>query len=69
MAGPNHGGTFSRGDSLVPKEAEMAYLEQESNFLPMDGELFWRDLSGMALPADAAVNFSRLQGFIFHNQI
>ena len=59
MAGPNHGGTFSRGDSLVPKEAEMAYLEQESNFLPMDGELFWRDLSGMALPADAAVNFSR----------
>ena len=59
MAGPNHGGTFNRGDSLVSKEAEMAYLEQESKFLPMVGELFWRDLSGMALPADAAVNFNR----------
>lgn len=59
LAGPNHGGTFNRNDSFISVEAEKAYLEEESKYLPMDGELFWRDVSGMALPADATIHFNR----------
>ncbi len=53
LAGEQHGGTFGRNGSPAPLEEEQAYLTQESRFLPMDGELFWRDLRGMALPNDA----------------
>ncbi len=55
MAGQWHGGTFR----LKEQQAEERYLEQESRFVPMDGELFWRDLNGLAVPADALVNFAR----------
>ena len=53
LAGPTHGGTFSRAGGQT-FEADRAYLAQESRYLPQDGELFWRDVSGAALPQDAA---------------
>lgn len=59
LAGPGHGGTFRRGDSLLLPEQEQAFLDAESPYLPMDGELFWRDVSGMALPTDAATLLAR----------
>lgn len=59
MAGVSNGGTFGRNPSACSAEAEQAYLEQEGRFLPMDGELFWRDLSGMALPDEALTNLSK----------
>ena len=58
MAGPSNGGTFGRCGEHCTVEQEMAYLEQESRFLPMDGELFWRDLSGAVLPAAALKNLN-----------
>ena len=50
---PSHGGTFNRsgGQSF---EEDKVYLKQESLRLPQDGELFWRDVGGAALPQDAA---------------
>ncbi len=59
MAGPSNGGTFGRGGDKCSIEQEMLYLAQESRFLPMDGELFWRDLSGAVLPAAALKNLDR----------
>lgn len=60
MANATHGGTFGRNDSLVSAEKEQSYLAQEGLYLPMDGELFWRDAGGcQALPQEAAVNFNR----------
>lgn len=60
LAGPpSHGGTFNRGDSVVSGEEEMDYLEKEGLYLPMDGELFWSDVGGMALPQNAATLFNR----------
>jgi hypothetical protein len=58
MAGPSNGGTFGRCGENFTVEQEMAYLEQESCFLPMDGELFWRDLSGAVLPTAALKNLN-----------
>ena len=51
LAGPAHGGTFN---GIKDYDAVKAYLAEEGRFLPMDGELFWRDCAGMALPMDAA---------------
>ena len=52
-APPIHGGTFNRSDSLLPHEKDYEYIAQESRYLPQDGELFWRDIAGRALPNDA----------------
>ena len=52
MAQPRHGGTFGRGDSLVSVADEKAYVAKESTYLPQDGELFWSDVAGMALPTE-----------------
>ncbi len=59
LANESSGGTFGRRDSYVSKEQEYAYLDQESLYLPMDGELFWNDLHRMVLPLEAAQHFSR----------
>ncbi len=50
---PSHGGTFGRKDSSLTIEEEFEYVAQESKFMAQDGELFWRDVGGMALPTDA----------------
>ena len=51
LAGPAHGGTFN---GINDYEAVKTYLSEEGRFLPMDGELFWCDCAGMALPMDSA---------------
>lgn len=33
-------------------ELQQAHVAQESKFLPVDGELFWRDLRGIAIPEE-----------------
>ena len=55
---PIHGGTFGRktsgpGNSIQSWEEEYEYVAQESRYLPQDGELFWRDVAGAALPTDS----------------
>ena len=50
LAGPSHGGTFNR---ITEYDKINTYLTEESRFLPMDGELFWRDCGGTALPTDS----------------
>lgn len=57
MGNNNHGGTFGVGDLSI--EEEFHYLDEESRYLPMDGELQWRDLAGVALPHEALFNFFR----------
>lgn len=73
LAGPSHGGTFGRHDSFISKEEEFQYLMDEGRFLPMDGELFWRDLSGMALPHDSARLLAKFHydtfGIVHANQL
>ena len=49
---PSHGGTFGNG-GLQSGGEEMEYIACESRFLPQDGELFWRDIGGAALPDQA----------------
>ena len=56
LASPTHGGTFYP-DQKTPmtKEQETEYLAAEGQFLPMDGELFWRDAANHpALPTESA---------------
>jgi hypothetical protein len=51
---PKHGGTFGiTGRMLVSIEDEMEYVAQESKYMPQDGELFWRDVGGAALPTES----------------
>ena len=50
---PSHGGTFGSVRSLVSVEEEFEYIAQESRFMAQDGELFWRDVGGAALPTEA----------------
>ena len=55
---PIHGGTFGRrnsgpGNSIQSWEEEYEYVARESRYLPQDGELFWRDAAGAALPTEA----------------
>ena len=50
LAGPTYGGTWMPPDP----DAQHDYVAAESKFLPQDGELFWRDAAGAALP-DASV--------------
>ncbi len=73
LAAESHGGTFGRKDSLMSMDAEKDYLSAEGRFLPMDGELFWRDLRGMALPAEAAELLARWHydtfGFVHGNSL
>ncbi|HQL87841.1 MAG TPA: DUF4832 domain-containing protein [Lentisphaeria bacterium] len=73
LASKSHGGTFGRSDSLVSADAEKDYLAQEGRFLPMDGELFWRDLCGMALPTEATMHLARWHydtfGFVHGNSL
>ncbi len=57
MGNNNHGGTF--GCDGMSLEEEYRYLDSESRFLPMDGELQWRDMAGVALPHEVLANFSR----------
>lgn len=57
MGNNNHGGTF--GMDNLSLEEEFRYLDGESRYLPMDGELQWRDLAGVALPHEALLNFHR----------
>ena len=52
LAGPTHGGTFEKPGGQSAEE-DFKYLEQETRYLPQDGELFWRDLRGAVLPTDA----------------
>ena len=40
-------------------EEQQRRIAQESSFLPVDGELFWRDLAGVALPADTVQALAR----------
>lgn len=61
---PIHGGTFGRktsgpGNSIQTWEEEYEYVAQESKYLPQDGELFWRDVGGAALPTDAVQLFNK----------
>ncbi len=53
LAANNHGGTFGGSMSQVSVEEEHVYLAAESRYLPMDGELFWNDVSGAVLPTEA----------------
>lgn len=55
---PSSGGTFGHEDSIVSAEEEMAYLEAEGKYLPMDGELFWHDIGGVVLP-NMAIQYLR----------
>ena len=56
---PYHGGTFGRMGDVMSIEQEMAYLDQESKYLPMDGELFWKDVGGAVLPHNAVRDLCR----------
>ena len=40
-------------------EEQQLRVARESSFLPVDGELFWRDLAGVALPADTVRALAR----------
>lgn len=71
---PRHGGTFGRG--WAPEEVikeEMEYIAQEGRYLPMDGELFWRDVGGAALPEETVLNLHRWHydtlGFVHGNRL
>lgn len=70
---PSHGGTFKRHDSILPYEEEMKYVEAESRFLPIDGELFWYDVGGLVLPQEATKLLNRWNydtfGFVHGNQL
>lgn len=74
LANPQHGGTFDEPSrQTFPREQEMAYLAEEGRFLPMDGELFWRDAAGCpALPTEAAELLHRWHydtlGFVHGNK-
>ncbi len=62
MAGETHGYTFPPEDQdPLGKNRDFwySYLDAESKFLPMDGELFWRDMGGMALPQDTILHLRR----------
>lgn len=67
MAGPAWGGTWWSPDP----EAQQEYAAAESRFLPQDGELFWRDVAGVALPVDTAEALARYHydtlGFVHGN--
>ena len=67
MAGPSYGGTWRDPDP----EEQQAYNAAESRFLPQDGELFWRDVAGPALPDAAAQALARYHydtlGFVHSN--
>lgn len=70
---PHHGGTFGRdGGGPESIEEEMEYVAQESRYLPMDGELFWRDAAGVALPTETVLNLRRWHfdtlGFVHGNR-
>ena len=72
LASPKHGGTFGRDDSPYSLEQEMDYVAAEGRFLPMDGELFWRDAAGHpALPTESARLLARWHydtlGFVHGN--
>lgn len=73
LAGGSHGGTFNRADKLLDSPADMDYIARESRFLPQDGELFWRDASGPALPQDALNLFAAWHydtfGFVHGNEL
>ncbi len=55
LAGPTCGATWRPPDP----EAQREYVAMESRFLPQDGELFWRDVSGPALPTDSILELAR----------
>ena len=55
MAKPRHGGTFGRGDDIVSIDRIFDYFAKESKYLPQDGELFWSDVAGTALPTETTV--------------
>ena len=67
---PYHGGTFGHSGPETIDE-EMEYIAQESRYLPVDGELFWRDVAGAALPAETVLNLRRWHfdtlGFVHGN--
>ena len=69
---PSHGGTFGRSGPETIDE-EMEYIAQESRYLPVDGELFWRDVAGKALPTDSVLNLRRWHfdtlGFVHGNHL
>ncbi len=56
---PYHGGTFGYYGTQEAVEPEQEYIAAESRYLPVDGELFWRDVGGAALPTAAVKNFHR----------
>ncbi len=58
LADGKHGGTFGRDDSPHSPEDDFAYLE-EGKYLPMDGELFWRDAAGHPVQPTEAVRLLR----------
>ncbi len=70
---PYHGGTFGYHGSRVDIEPEQEYIAQESRYLPVDGELFWRDVAGVALPTESVLNFHRWHfdtfGFVHGNAL
>ncbi len=56
---PLHGGTFGIEPKLLDVEEEMEFVAAESRYLPQDGELFWRDVGGAALPTDTVTLMRR----------
>lgn len=54
-------------------EEQQLYIAQESRYLPQDGELFWRDLKGIALPHEAARELARFHydtfGFVHSHSL
>lgn len=67
MAGPTYGWTWLDPDP----EFQQSYNACESKFLPQDGELFWRDAAGSALPDATALALARFHydtlGFVHSN--
>ena len=55
LAGPTYGGTWMPPDP----DAQHEYVAAESKFLPQDGELFWRDVAGAALPDASVLELAR----------
>ena len=57
LAGPGHGGTFREEPFGKAGNPDFDLVSAESRYLPVDGELFWNDLQGVAEPFEAVSLF------------
>ena len=73
MAGATHGGTFREEPYARQGNPDFDLLSAESRYLPIDGELFWKDLQGAVEPLDAAFLFKKHHyntfGFVHSNSL